>query len=225
MARECSTEDLETLLGGGLAPDAAAELEAHVAACPRCRDELAWLRAEAELMARRRATQAAPAASQWDAIAARIQPPAPAPEVSRLSSLPRRWRWGTRVAYGLAAAAAAALLYVGAHDLDRGVTIIGSRSPTELEPPHKKLSPDAALDGAEREYQAAASVLEGEYKRERDRLPPQVALRYDRMLEKTRTRVVEARADAGNDVDGRMVVLDGYAEYVRSLQTIVADLR
>ena len=54
---------------------------------------------------------------------------------------------------------------------------------------------------------------------------PSVAERYDRMLSATRTQVADARATAGNDVDGRMVVLDGYAEYLRNLQTIVSDIR
>ena len=82
-----------------------------------------------------------------------------------------------------------------------------------------------ALDKAEREYQDAAKVLEAEYAAERNRLPPSVAERYDRMLSTTRTQVADARATAGSDVDGRMVVLDGYAEYLRNLQTIVSDIR
>ena len=89
----------------------------------------------------------------------------------------------------------------------------------------KKVSADVTLDKAEREYQAAAKVLEDEYAAERSRLPPSVAERYDRMLSTTRTQVADARATAGNDVDGRMVVLDGYAEYLRNLQTIVSDIR
>ena len=90
---------------------------------------------------------------------------------------------------------------------------------------HKKVSADVTLDKAEREYQEAAKVLEAEYAAERSRLPPSVAERYDRMLSATRTQVADARATAGNDVDGRMVVLDGYAEYLRNLQTIVSDIR
>ena len=90
---------------------------------------------------------------------------------------------------------------------------------------HKKVSADVTLDKAEREYQEAAKVLEAEYAAERNRLPPSVAERYDRMLSATRTQVADARATAGNDVDGRMVVLDGYAEYLRNLQTIVSDIR
>jgi hypothetical protein len=91
--------------------------------------------------------------------------------------------------------------------------------------PDKKHAADVALDNAEREYRDAAGVLEAEYKEERSRLPPSVAERYDRMLAETRARVADARVVAGNDVDGRMVVLDGYAEYLRSLQTIVTDIR
>ena len=45
------------------------------------------------------------------------------------------------------------------------------------------------------------------------------------MLGTTRTHVVEARAAAGSDVDARLRVLDGYTEYMRSLETIVYDIQ
>lgn len=220
-------EDLEALVAGKLDAAAAKRVEAHVAECAECRDELAWLRAEAELMARRRAGEAEVRPEIWQGIAERLARPATAavpPQPSTTTVRVRRWSLGARVAYGgLVAAAAAAVIVATWPGQVRHVSPDLGRAPTVAA--RKKLAPDAALDKAEREYLDAAKVLEAEYQAERNRLPPSVAERYDRMLAKTRTQVGDARAQAGSDVDGRMVVLDGYAEYVRSLQTIVMDIR
>lgn len=222
----CSIEELEALLAGTLDADAAARVEAHAAACATCRDELQWLRAEAELMARRRAAAPEVRPQIWQGIAERLAPPATAADRSRPSApVPlRRWGLGARVAYvGLVAAAAAAVVVATWPGQVRNVPADLGRAPSVAARP--KIAPDVALDRAEREYLDAAKVLEAEYQSERNRLPPSVAERYDRMLSETRTQVADARAQAGSDVDGRMVVLDGYAEYVRSLQTIVMDIR
>jgi hypothetical protein len=222
----CSMEDLEALVAGRLDADAAARVQAHADACASCKDELAWLRAEAELMARRRAAAPEVRPEIWQGIAERLARPATA-AVSPRAATPvrvRRWGLGARVAYGgLVAAAAAAVVVATWPGQVRNVPADLGHAPSLAV--HKKLAPDVALDRAEREYLDAARVLEAEYQSERDRLPPSVAERYDRMLVKTRTQVADARAQAGSDVDGRMVVLDGYAEYVRSLQTIVMDIR
>jgi hypothetical protein len=223
----CPTEELEALVAGELDDESAGRVRAHVAGCASCQAELKWLTAEAELMARRRAQQAEPSPAMWQNIAERIERPdergaAPmaAPNVIR----PRRWGVAAKVAYGgLLAAAAAAVVFATwpgqVHIVPRdfgGAPSMATR---------KKVPADVALDKAEREYQDAAKVLEAEYAAERGRLPRSVAERYDRMLSTTRTQVADARATAGSDVDGRMVVLDGYAEYLRNLQTIVSDIR
>jgi anti-sigma factor RsiW len=222
----CPVEELEALVAGELDDESAARVRAHVGGCASCQAELKWLAAEAELMARRRATQAEPSPAIWQNIAERIEhaeaPVAPqaAPNVIR----PRRWGATAKLAYGglLAAAAAAVVFATWPGQIHVVPGDLGSR-PVVAQ--HKKVSADVTLDKAEREYQEAAKVLEAEYAAERGRLPKSVAERYDRMLSTTRTQVADARATAGNDVDGRMVVLDGYAEYLRNLQTIVSDIR
>jgi hypothetical protein len=221
----CSIDELEALIQGKLDEEATARVQAHVAACADCRDELSWLRTEVELMERRRQQQAELAPELWHGIAERIARPATASSVRV-----RRWGLGARVAYGglLAAAAAAVVVATwpgqGPHVLPRDLRDGGLTAGPPVAA-HRKVAPDVTLDRAEREYRDAAAVLEAEYEEERNRLPPSVAERYDRMLAETRTRVADARIVAGNDVDGRMVVLDGYAEYLRSLQTIVTDIR
>ena len=241
----CPTEELEALVAETLDDETAARVRAHVAGCASCQAELKWLAAEAELMAGRRAQQAELSPALWRNIAQRVAAtdtattaateaataasaatderparPLAAPAPMRA----RRWGWGARVAYGslLAAAAAAVVFASWPGQIHVVPNDLGGRPSVAV---HKKLSADAALDKAEREYQDAAKVLEAEYAAERNRLPPSVAERYDRMLSATRTQVADARATAGSDVDGRMVVLDGYAEYLRNLQTIVSDIR
>jgi hypothetical protein len=227
----CPTEELEALVQGKLDAEASARVSAHVAGCEACRDELAWLRTEAELMARRREQQSQLDPALWTGIAERLARRAAPPAPVRV----RRWGLGARVAYGglLAAAAAAVVLatstgdhgHIPVYGHDGGSGEHAQLDPLPPSPPAKKEAPQLTLDRAEKQYHDAAAVLEAEYREERSRLPPSVAERYDRMLAETRTRVADAREAAGNDVDGRMVVLDGYAEYLRSLQTIVTDIR
>jgi hypothetical protein len=225
----CPTEELEALVAETLDDESQARVRAHVAGCASCQAELKWLAAEAELMARRRGEQAELSPELWRNIAERIAPAAtserPASPLAAPTPLrPRRWGWGARAAYGslLAAAAAAVVFATWPGQVHNVPNDLGGHPSVAV---HKKLSADAALDQAQREYEDAAKVLEAEYAAERNRLPPSVAERYDRMLSTTRTQVADARATAGSDVDGRMVVLDGYAEYLRNLQTIVSDIR
>ena len=238
----CSTEELEALVAEELDVASAERVRAHVAGCASCQAELdvARRRGRADGAAARPAT--GPGAVLWPGIAervaddrrtaharsrARIPPPRRSPLPAPATTRVRRWGWGARVAYGgLLAAAAAAVVFATWPGQVRVVPgDLGGRPSLSTAAVHKKVPADVTLDKAEREYQDAAKVLEAEYAAERDRLPPSVAERYDRMLSTTRTQVADARATAGSDVDGRMVVLDGYAEYLRNLQTIVSDLR
>jgi putative zinc finger protein len=233
----CPTEELEALVTDTLDGETAERVRAHVADCASCKEELAWLQAERELMARRRAHEPALSPALWQAIVERLpenrrdasvesgaHPVTPSPTADATPLRVRRWGWGARVAYGglLAAAAAAVVFASWPGQMHNVPGDLGGRPSVAA---RKKVAPDVTLDKAEREYMDAAKVLEAEYASERNRLPPSVAERYDRMLSATRTQVADARATAGSDVDGRMVVLDGYAEYLRSLQNIVSDLR
>ena len=53
----CPTEELEALVADKLDGETAERVRAHLAGCAACKEELAWLQAEAELMARRRDAQ------------------------------------------------------------------------------------------------------------------------------------------------------------------------
>ena len=225
----CPNEELEALVAGTLDEQAAERLRAHLAGCAPCRDELGWLQTEAELMARRRAEPAELAPAIWQGISERLARPAAPALPSSATATPlrvRRWGWGARVAYGgLLASAAAAVLYATWPGQPYHRPADHGGRPMASGAGRNKVAADVTLDQAEREYQQAARILEAEYQAGRNRLPASVAERYDRILSTTLTQVADARATAGSDVDGRMVVLDGYAEYLRSLQNIVSDLR
>ena len=66
-------EEVEAHAAGGEASD---ELSAHLAGCPACRRELAWLRAEAAVTARALDGTDGPAAPLWAGVAARLGPSA-----------------------------------------------------------------------------------------------------------------------------------------------------
>ncbi|HEX4458903.1 MAG TPA: zf-HC2 domain-containing protein [Polyangia bacterium] len=228
----CSVEELEALVAGTLDEATAARVQAHAEVCDECKEELAWLRAEAELMTRRRESAPAPSAELWDGIQARVANP----PVAAVAPSQPRWSWGARIAYGgliVAAAAAVVLVTVpGLKPFNRELanleTMVAHKPQPQLAPAptvRKKESPGTTFDRAEAEYRDAAAVLEKEYQQERSKLPAPIAEQYDHMLHKTRTQIADARQAAGTDVDGRMVVLDGYADYLRSLQTIVTDIR
>jgi anti-sigma factor RsiW len=216
-------EQLEALAQGTLPESARASVEAHVAGCPACADELAWLRQEAALMQRRRAQQPALSPALWSAIERQIAGPAP-PAVVAAAGVHRLRRLGARLAYGglLAAAAAAVVVATWPGQIHQRPADLG---PVAGQARRAKVPAEVAVERAEREYLDVAKTLEDEYQRRRAWLPAGVVRRYDNLIAQTRTRVADARVQAGNDLDGRLVVLDGYAEYVNSLQTIVSDLR
>lgn len=105
---ECPNERLSGYLDGELPSAEAAAVEAHVAECPACADELAALRELRGLAAGLAAPPVSEAqwAAAWDGIAGRISPAAPARPRSRL------WRVA-RAALIPAAAAAVVALAVG----------------------------------------------------------------------------------------------------------------
>ena len=176
----------------------------HAAGCDECTRELAWLKAERALMARR----PQPSVSHlWAGIERQI------------ARRPHRPHWAWRAAVAAAGlAAAAAILFV----------VLKPAPPAIVPTPiarHERPRPDAkalaALDRAEADYRDAAKVLETEYARLRPGLDPKVAERWDETLTRAHTQLGEARAVAGEDVNARMQVLDGYAGYLRSLRNVV----
>ena len=216
-------ETLERLAEGGscTAGDAL-----HGKACSECRNELAWIKAEKALFARR----AQPDVSAlWAGVEARIPKPQPAKVVSLASRRPR-WQRPVAAFASVAAAAAVVLFVIHPKAIVQAPTVIAQQQPAQASPvqaqrPHQHLDPKtlAALDTAETDYRHAASVLEAEYETLRPKLDPALAKRWDETLTRARTQLGESRAVAEGDVRARMRVLDGYAEYLRSLRDVIQD--
>jgi hypothetical protein len=203
-------DELEALALGELAPDRAAEAEAHAVECDECGRELSWVRAERVLLARR---PTPPTAHLWAGVAARLQGPR------------RRPHWARRLpVLAAAAAAAAAILFVKVRP-DPVVPVPASQPVRVAQRKAPTIDPRtlAALDRAEMDYRDAAKVLEAEYERLRPRLEPALAQRWDETLTRARTQLGESRSVAANDVNARMRVLDGYAGYLRSLRNVVQE--
>ena len=210
-----------------------AEIAAHVEQCEACAREVAWLRAERALVSRR---PSPPVQHLWAGIEARLGCAGRGPQESGLGSaglggadlrprapglgFDRRPRRARRIAFSAAsfAAAAAVLLFA----LRPKVAPVAASAKVvqreEFRPDPKAL---AALDRAEADYRDAAKVLEAEYDRLRPQLDPALARRWDETLSRAHTQLGEARAVAGDDVNARMQVLDGYAGYLRSLRNVV----
>ena len=113
MAGGMTHQEIQELLGvfalDSVEPDEAAEVEAHLSACPRCASEVAAHREVAAALAH--GGSAAPD-GLWDRIAEAIVEPAPALDMSRVTPAPRRRR-GRGPMAGLVAAAAAVTLMLG----------------------------------------------------------------------------------------------------------------
>jgi hypothetical protein len=205
----CDLERLEDWLAGVLDASASAAVEAHVRGCDACRREVEWLRGEQAWMARRRGDQPAVRADLWDAVAARVE-----------TRKPRRLQVPALVVSSLAAAAAV-VVFVATRPL--GPVI--KHAPVAAAAAVASTEPLAVLDAAEQEYLHALATLEAEYRRQRQGLPPAVAARYDGALERTRAAITQARNVSGRDVDARVQLLEGYDDYLWSLQSIVAELQ
>jgi hypothetical protein len=82
----------------------------------------------------------------------------------------------------------------------------------------------AALADAERAYEHALDVVEADYRAKRDSLPADVAVRIDASFRDTRRMRDEARDEAGDDVDARLLLLDTYAVQLHTLQSALDDI-
>ena len=211
------SELLEAFVAGQLAPEESATVGAHVKSCEACRGELEWLQVEANLMADRAARTDVPD-DLWRRVEEKLHKALPA-DARRWASLP--------YALGSAAVAAAVLmvLFVGPPPVLRPSPFEGH----ELRPLSPSPSPsgdpaDQALTDAEHAYEQAAATLEKRYASQRKNLRPDDARRVDDALQRTRAQVAEARALAPSDVEARLALLDGYADYVHSLQSLVGNL-
>jgi len=88
MAADCDPDALDALARGEAVSDRAA-LDAHLAACGDCARELAWQRAERDLV-RRRDVGAPALDALWNGVAARLPPPPPRAAPYRTAAAPPR---------------------------------------------------------------------------------------------------------------------------------------
>jgi hypothetical protein len=179
----------------------------HAADCAECSRELAWLKAERALMARRPQPSVG---HLWAGIERQL---------GRKRVHRPHWAWRVSVAAaGLAAAAAILLVVLKPKPMPVPVSPQPVAHHQDYKPDPKAL---AALDRAEADYRDAAKVLEAEYARLRPRLDTKLAERWDETLTRAHTQLGEARVVAGEDVNARMQLLDGYAGYLRSLRNVI----
>jgi hypothetical protein len=232
----CNEDDLLALSRGELSTARAREVERHSHACETCRAELAWLRAERTLIARRAERAPAPPPAQWAAIADRIaiasgQKPGGAPAPRRAS----RRGWIVAAGAGALVAAAATLLFVlpragdGSFERAATSTIAVDAGTSEDRPEPTRVDEDRArrrlvriaIQRAEDEYTRAIDVLDGEYQEQRASLPEDVARVRDAEMRRLRAELDAIRSGPGDDVDYRLRVLQASAVYVRSMQKLV----
>ena len=200
-------EELEAVaLGEGESP----EVRAHAEQCSECARELAWLRAESQLVRRRAQPPLNP--ELWQRIDERIHAPIP---ITRA----RRWRAVAGAAVAVAAAAALAIVVrpqrpgaPGASDAS-----IADEETYEVDPKAQQ-----ALDRATGDYRTALQVLEREYAQKRGRLDARTQKRWDESFARARL-LIDSSAQARNDLDERVKLLDGSALMVRSLRHAVED--
>ncbi len=202
---------LEELESAALGEQSRPEVLAHAGQCAECARELAWLRAEAQLLRRRPQPEVRP--EIWERTLERIHAPVP---ISRA----RKWRPILGAAMGLAAAAALAVVV---RSPQRGLT--GGQGDAAVEGEviaETDAKAQQALDRAAGEYRSALGVLEQEYARGRGRLDPRTQKRWDDSFARARS-LIDASAQARNDPGERLRLLDGSAVMVRSLRHAVED--
>ena len=127
------------------------------------------------------------------------------------------------VAGAAVAVAAAAALAVVIRPLQKAGPL-GPSDASVSEEEAYELDPKAqqALDRAAGDYRTALQVLEQEYARGRARLDPRTQKRWDESFARARV-LIDSSAQARNDPDERVRLLDGSAAMVRSLRYAVED--
>jgi hypothetical protein len=202
---------IEELEAAALGESANPDVASHAAACAECARELAWLRAEAELVRRR--PQPAVRPEIWEGVDARIHAPIP---------LSRARRWRTVAGAAAAVAAAAALAVVVRGPGQRGFDGAADARVSDADIAAADPKTQQALDRAAGDYRNALGVLEQEYARARQRLDPRTQKRWDASFARARS-LIDASAQARNDPDERVRLLDGSALMVRSLRHAIED--
>jgi len=210
---------LAALEAGTLSVDEARRLDAHVAECAACAAELAWQRAELDLMTQRTRVEEAPDLDRlWAAVERRI-----AARGTASAQPPRRRRAWTHLATAGAAAAFMLAVWRGSPLLVPQGAIVSSPTASSSRRPGAR-DPLATVRSAERQYAEAAAELERRWAAERARLDATTLARVEADLTRSRAELDAARRQAGDDVDARVELLSTYADYVHSLHALIVEL-
>jgi hypothetical protein len=199
-----SVEELEAIAFG---QDAGADAAAHARQCAQCARELSWLRTEAQLVRRR--PQPALDPQMLRRIEERVYAPIP---ITRA----RRFRAAVAAAGAIAAAVALAVA-LRPHGPVTTDTAVAQSDAAQVD-----LEAQKALDRATGDYRNVLAVLEQEYSRSRGRLDPRTQKRWDESFARARV-LIDSSAQARNDVDERLRLLDGSAVMVRTLRHAIED--
>jgi hypothetical protein len=213
MSDHVTFEELDALVSGELPPELGTQIEDHARRCQNCGRELAWLRAERALVARRAARTPALDKSIWEKIEERAYAPVP-------------FRRGRQTLMGaiVAVSAAAALAVIVRPSPPRVPGLPAPDAALQDETAGAAPAPATlALDRAEGDYRSAITVLEAEYARSREKLDPRTQARWDRAVTRARVQLADASVAAAPDVNARLRVLDGYAAMVRSLGRAIEE--
>ena len=231
-------EELEDHAHDRLPEARARAIDAHVASCSGCRDELDWLRLERMAFEERKMRSDDPTAALWEGIEGRID--SGAEDVAARGDVARRSAAHSgdkqhRVVWfgsGFAAAAMAAavfVLYVRAPGVadpqPRSAKVDAAPSERVASPgAPAEVTPVETLTRAESQYADAIATLEAEFEARRADLPDEVATEHEQAFESGRQLIEAAREAAGDDVDARMLVLDAYAAQLRTVQSAMSTL-
>ncbi len=200
----------EELEAAALGAEARPDVLAHAGRCAECARELAWLRAEAQLFRRRPQPPVRP--EIWERVEERVHAPVPI-------SHARRWRPFLGAAVAVAAAAALAVVVRPPQRAQDGQ---GDAAVFDEPVAQTDAKAQQALDRAAGDYRSALGVLEQEYARGRGRLDQRTQKRWDDSFARARS-LIDASAQARNDPDERLRLLDGSAVMVRSLRHAIED--
>ncbi len=220
-------EELEAYVLDLVDAPRADEIEAHTNSCSRCRDELDWLRLEQASFSGRR-TRSTDDDALWSAIDARIDDRATSSEPTPIAERPTRHHRVVWFGSGFAAATMAAavlVLYLQVPQVSQPHMVTTTADAAVASVPAAAAAPATlALDEAEVEYTTAIAALEAEYVARRGVVNPAIAIAHDRTMSESRRIIGQARAEAGDNVDARVRVLDAYSSHLRTVQAVVAEL-